>query len=62
MEPEGEEGDSEGFHQLSRDMEDLGNTVVFPADDISVENAVLCGEVTGLRRENGGNASVVRLS
>lgn len=47
------EGSEGAFHQLSRDIVDLGKTVVLPAEDISVESAFLTGAAgAGARRVN----------
>lgn len=43
-----EDGSEAAFHQLSKDIVDLGNTVVLPAEDNSVERAVLSGAGAGV--------------
>lgn len=47
-----EDGSEAAFHQLSRDIVDFGKTVVLPADDNSVESAVLTVAGTGGRGVN----------
>ena len=43
-----EDGSEAAFHQLSKDIVDLGNTVVLPAEDNSVDRAVLAGAGAGV--------------
>lgn len=48
-----EDGPEEPFHQLSNDIvADLGQMVVFPAEDIAVDGAVLPGGEDGAQRVN----------